>query len=215
MLKVKMFRHNIRRINYLSVHLVPIMLFLTLVLLSSFFVHLSFYLVQLVLFLPITFLILVCTFRNSIGFNLFFLIFCSSNDVLGQEDSNDKMFSSLQYGWVLYSLHLIYSTRKSLVWNPFVYGVITGSALVLGGGLIFEVLHKTSSLKKCVRPKLFKQIAFNPGKSKLDSCPICMESFKAKELVAILSCTHLYHSWCIDEWFQKKITCPLCRALAI
>jgi len=123
-----------------------------------------------VLFSPLAFLILVYTFRESIGFNFFFLIFCSSNAVLEQEDSSNKMFSLLQHGWVLYSLHL--------VWNPFVYGVITGSALVLGGGLLFEILHKTSSPKNCVRPKLFKQIAFNPVKSKSDSCLICMEYFK-------------------------------------
>ena len=117
------------------------------------------------------------------------------------------MFSYLQY------VYLIYSTHDSLVWNPFVYGLITGTALVLGGGVIFELLHKTST-KNCLRPKLFKQIAFNQDEAKADSCSICMESFKAKELVAILSCTHLYHSWCINDWFQKKITCPLCRALA-
>lgn len=29
----------------------------------------------------------------------------------------------------------------------------------------------------------------------------------------ILSCKHIYHHKCILEWFQKEITCPLCRKI--
>jgi len=93
------------------------------------------------------------------------------------------------------------------VWTPFVYGVITGSAL----GFTFEILHKIFSAPPIVPSKLSQQIPFNRDKATTNSCAICMEDFKAEELVTFLSCTHLYHSWCIILWFKKKQNCPLCR----
>lgn len=39
-------------------------------------------------------------------------------------------------------------------------------------------------------------------------CPICYE--KIGEGVQ-LKCKHAYHSDCIDTWFMKKTTCPMCR----
>ena len=98
------------------------------------------------------------------------------------------------------------------------YEVITGCALFLGVGLTFEILHKIfssfperSDPEGVVPSKVFKQISFNRDKAKSDSCVICLEAFKTEELVAFLSCNHLYHFWCIDDWFQKNQTCPICR----
>jgi len=44
-------------------------------------------------------------------------------------------------------------------------------------------------------------------------CAICYEEFDVPKIVK-LSCDHLYHMNCINEWFEKRIncpTCPLCR----
>ena len=110
------------------------------------------------------------------------------------------MFWYCKFGWALDVLHFIYSSTYGSygVRTPFVYELlITGSALVLGGAFIVEILRRAC-------PKL-KQI------SKTDLCVICRESFKPEVRVTVLSCTHLYHFWCISLWFQTKYNCPLCR----
>lgn len=43
-----------------------------------------------------------------------------------------------------------------------------------------------------------------------ESCPICYEEFKNKDLVRDLSCGHFYHTTCVDIWLKKKSVCPIC-----
>jgi hypothetical protein len=44
-------------------------------------------------------------------------------------------------------------------------------------------------------------------------CPVCIEVFGDTPLSNILQlpCRHRYHSGCINTWFQRRDTCPLCR----
>lgn len=45
-----------------------------------------------------------------------------------------------------------------------------------------------------------------------EECAICLEEFLAGEnCQALPECNHLFHSECIDVWFSKKFTCPICR----
>ena len=41
-------------------------------------------------------------------------------------------------------------------------------------------------------------------------CPICFDEV-GPENGGILSCGHCYHNICIQKWFQKDVTCPICR----
>ncbi|XP_039121378.1 probable E3 ubiquitin-protein ligase RHG1A [Dioscorea cayenensis subsp. rotundata] len=43
------------------------------------------------------------------------------------------------------------------------------------------------------------------------SCMICLEEFVAGVEVKRLPCSHLFHGGCIDSWFVRKDSCPLCR----
>ena len=42
-------------------------------------------------------------------------------------------------------------------------------------------------------------------------CCICYEGVVEGKM---LSCGHIYHKECIDEWFKEKKICPYCRAQA-
>ncbi|KAG6591965.1 RING-H2 finger protein ATL77, partial [Cucurbita argyrosperma subsp. argyrosperma] len=45
-----------------------------------------------------------------------------------------------------------------------------------------------------------------------EECAICLEEFMAGEnCQALPECNHFFHSDCIDVWFSKKFTCPICR----
>ena len=42
-------------------------------------------------------------------------------------------------------------------------------------------------------------------------CCICFHEQNIGDRVVRLPCGHLYHRPCIEEWLQKKCTCPICR----
>ncbi|XP_022139402.1 RING-H2 finger protein ATL60-like [Momordica charantia] len=49
-------------------------------------------------------------------------------------------------------------------------------------------------------------------RSENEECAICLEEFLAGEICqALPECNHFFHSDCIDVWFRKKFTCPVCR----
>lgn len=44
-------------------------------------------------------------------------------------------------------------------------------------------------------------------------CCICFDDIAGGEDVQELPCDHMFHDWCIREWFRaSKKTCPVCRA---
>jgi hypothetical protein len=42
-------------------------------------------------------------------------------------------------------------------------------------------------------------------------CAICLEPFIIDEEVKTLKCEHTFHIECIEEWFERDKTCPICR----
>ena len=44
-----------------------------------------------------------------------------------------------------------------------------------------------------------------------ETCVICIEPLHSKQTTIILDCNHIYHKNCILDWFNKELTCPMCR----
>lgn len=43
-------------------------------------------------------------------------------------------------------------------------------------------------------------------------CAICQENMEPTSQIRLLThCRHLFHSRCIDTWFQRNVHCPVCR----
>ncbi|XP_032296915.1 uncharacterized protein LOC116652448 [Coturnix japonica] len=62
------------------------------------------------------------------------------------------------------------------------------------------------------------QLAFPPirlwGAAEHPQCAICLRAYKPHQALKLLSCSHAYHSKCIDLWHctqHGSKTCPLCR----
>ncbi|XP_042485437.1 E3 ubiquitin-protein ligase ATL31-like [Macadamia integrifolia] len=50
------------------------------------------------------------------------------------------------------------------------------------------------------------------GKGALE-CAVCLSEFEDEDTLRLLpKCDHVFHPECIDEWFSKRTTCPVCRA---
>ena len=45
-----------------------------------------------------------------------------------------------------------------------------------------------------------------------DKCPICINNFRKNSIVIKLDCKHCFHSDCLQTWFTKNRSCPVCRA---
>jgi hypothetical protein len=44
-----------------------------------------------------------------------------------------------------------------------------------------------------------------------EKCAICTSEFEIDENVTFLTCNHVLHTECIDEWVMYKSECPICR----
>lgn len=42
-------------------------------------------------------------------------------------------------------------------------------------------------------------------------CNICLEMYGDGESVKTLPCMHYFHLSCIDKWFSRGRTCPICK----
>ncbi|KAH0616564.1 hypothetical protein JD844_027765 [Phrynosoma platyrhinos] len=48
-----------------------------------------------------------------------------------------------------------------------------------------------------------------------ETCVVCLEAYKLREIVRILTCKHIFHKRCIDRWLLKRGTCPMCNCSII
>ena len=52
---------------------------------------------------------------------------------------------------------------------------------------------------------------YNGKQTNLRDCSICKSDDKKEKCIMLKFCNHTYHQHCIDQWFEKKQTCPMCR----
>ncbi|XP_073811146.1 ring finger protein goliath [Musca autumnalis] len=68
-----------------------------------------------------------------------------------------------------------------------------------------------------VTKKAIMKIPTKTGKStdekdaESDCCAICIEAYKASDLIRVLPCKHEFHKNCIDPWLIEHRTCPMCK----
>ena len=121
----------------------------------------------------------------------------------------------LKCWWTLFAIFLFYNARACMSLDPLLYWSVGGGAFILSMSLAIELKTLTRAARPDSRteplpvPPTLPEIPFTPGN--LESCSICIESFKQDELLSVLSCDHFYHPSCIYEWLQKNLHCPLCR----
>ena len=54
-----------------------------------------------------------------------------------------------------------------------------------------------------------KEVIRSPLHAFTFCCSICLD--ESKENIKTLLCGHEFHQTCIEEWFKREETCPLCR----
>lgn len=97
---------------------------------------------------------------------------------------------------------LIYYTV--LVWVTF--GFFTFLAPLIA---IVILLFLISYVKPKLQTIIYNSVDELPDEN--DRCTICYDDYKTGNCVKILPCDHHFHGDCIDEWFNVKDSCPLCK----
>lgn len=123
----------------------------------------------------------------------------------------------LKLWWVLFAMFLLYSSRACVFRAPLLYWSVGAGAMVMSIFIAIEwkqprPLAAPPPPPAAPSPPLPVTSFCRDESDKIESCSICIEPFEQDELVSALSCGHLYHSSCINEWLQKTLHCPLCRS---
>uniref|UniRef100_A0AAF5Q3B5 RING-type domain-containing protein n=1 Tax=Wuchereria bancrofti TaxID=6293 RepID=A0AAF5Q3B5_WUCBA len=51
------------------------------------------------------------------------------------------------------------------------------------------------------------------GDKELDTdCPVCIDPYRAGDIIRSLPCRHIFHKTCVDPWLLEHRTCPMCKS---
>jgi Ring finger domain len=106
-------------------------------------------------------------------------------------------------------------------YNPNTATVLSDGSSV--GGTVFPAAYATTGAPPgCVDQLAVVSSATDGGSvdgSAIDiaavvlpgECCICMEAFRAQDVVVETPCRHMFHKSCCREWLRQARTCPVCR----
>ncbi|KAH8294618.1 hypothetical protein KR018_000430 [Drosophila ironensis] len=126
------------------------------------------------------------------------------------------------YVLVEYSSQFYRALTPITQWFLFLYESYSGLEVVSGGlfsalylgAKTFELVERGKSLQKAIvtfRNNIDSERP--PTKDELDAagalCPICHDAFTSP---IVLECGHIFCDECVQTWFKREQTCPMCRA---
>lgn len=69
----------------------------------------------------------------------------------------------------------------------------------------------TSAAKKAIAKLPTRTVNKKTEDDESDNCAVCLDGYKAGDVVRILPCQHEFHKLCIDPWLVEHRTCPMCK----
>ncbi|KHN71908.1 RING finger protein [Toxocara canis] len=86
-------------------------------------------------------------------------------------------------------------------------------------GVKFRYAHAKDRLQRRLFNAAKKALARIPtravrlGDKELDAdCPVCIDPYRAGDIVRSLPCRHVFHKTCVDPWLLEHRTCPMCKS---
>nr|XP_020667986.1 RING finger protein 122 isoform X1 [Pogona vitticeps] len=121
-------------------------------------------------------------------------------------------------------LGLIY-TNKSCTMPPItfqdlplnIYMVIFGTGIFIFVLSLIFCCYFMSKLRHQAQSERFgyKEVVLKGDARKLNvhgqTCAVCLEDFKVKDDLGLLSCQHAFHRKCLVKWLEVRCVCPMCN----
>lgn len=166
------------------------------------------------------FVYMVLNFAKSITFFLKNRLFFSIQRIPEFEDNNEvtlanNFLEALMLFWYIIGFHWIQECEYCREDNTLLYytaciwialGFFTFIAPLLAIVLLLVLVAY-------IRPKL-TVITYTGERDIPDDnyrCTICFDDYREGNRIKFLPCNHHFHVECIDEWFNVKDSCPLCK----
>lgn len=168
------------------------------------------------------FLEVYCVFSSAkaVAFYLKNRSFFTIQRIPEYEESSDitlvnNFLEAVMLFWYIIGFHWIQEcqtckTQNTLLYYTAVFWIAFGFFTFIAPLLAIILLLVLVSY---VRPKL-KVITYRNEHDLPDSnhtCTICFDEYHEGSKVKFLPCYHHFHAECIDEWFNVKDSCPLCK----
>nr|XP_020461441.1 RING finger protein 148-like [Monopterus albus] len=70
-----------------------------------------------------------------------------------------------------------------------------------------------SEAKRAIRRLQVRTLKRGDEETNFDThmCAVCIDAYKAGDVVTVLTCDHIFHKACIEPWLLEKRTCPMCK----
>ncbi|KAF7246529.1 hypothetical protein EYD10_07318 [Varanus komodoensis] len=75
--------------------------------------------------------------------------------------------------------------------------------------------NSKTELQKAVHSLALRKLKKGEFDLAEETCVVCLEKYKPREVVRILTCRHVFHRRCIDRWLLKRGICPICNCAII
>ncbi|OQR90452.1 hypothetical protein THRCLA_09336 [Thraustotheca clavata] len=95
------------------------------------------------------------------------------------------------------------------LWSMYIATILTCTASC--GPSLMQLIGEFLQVPPNVLDVTFKNVSQLPE----DICVVCLDELNADNVVGNvveLSCGHLFHRGCLQDWFAKSLICPICRS---
>lgn len=140
-------------------------------------------------------------------------------EIARRVDVGDRVTASIETGqkyWspskdktsiIFVSLSFLILMVISLTWLIVYY--VQRFRLVQTPGVLKQRREQARQLVNTLQKKLLKQTDKEVKNEEI--CPICIENYRADDVLRILPCEHFFHRKCVDPWLCARETCPMCK----
>jgi len=90
--------------------------------------------------------------------------------------------------------------------NDSLLTLLSEIAAIVNSEISEENNHNTSIN---IEPKKYSDVENNLESQ--SECVICLQNFEDSNEVYKLTCGHIYHKSCLDTWFTRQNSCPMCK----